>query len=201
SQIISTTEQATFGGNVILVRLSPNVTIELQKLERHFYTSSSCGVCGKSSIAAVHQSGALKLKDEGFHLPARLLPHLPERVRQQQLLFAETGGIHAAGLLDQDGKVLMVQEDVGRHNAVDKLIGQALLNQQLPLHHSLLLLSGRVSFELIQKALMAGIPMVAAVGAPSTLAIQLAKDSNMTVVGFLRNGAFNVYCGAERVSA
>jgi len=185
--------------NIILIRLSPNVTIDLQKLERHFYTSSSCGVCGKSSIDAVHQSGAIAIKGKGLVFDADLLHHLPERVKEKQQVFDQTGGIHAAGLFTKEGQLLMIKEDVGRHNALDKLIGSALLENLTVLDQYLVFLSGRVSFELIQKSLMAGIPIVAAVGAPSTLAIELAQQSNMTVIGFLRNGGFNIYCGMDRI--
>ena len=185
--------------NIILIRLSPNTTIDLQKLERHFYTSSSCGVCGKSSIDAVHQSGAKTIEKNTLSFDANLLHHLPERVKEKQQVFGQTGGIHAAGLFNKKGVLLDVKEDVGRHNALDKLIGSALLKDRTLLSQHIVLLSGRVSFELIQKSLMAGIPIVAAVGAPSTLAIQLAKESNMTVIGFLRNGGFNIYCGMARI--
>ena len=186
-------------GNIILIELSDKVEINLQKLERHFYTSSSCGVCGKSSIEAIYQSGASNIPINNMHIDAKQIHQLPNKIRTQQAIFENTGGLHAAGLFDQNGNLILIREDVGRHNAVDKLIGAALQEKRTPLHLNILMLSGRVSFELVQKALMAGIPILVAVGAPSTLAIQLAKASQMTIIAFVRNGKFNIYSGKERV--
>ena len=186
-------------GNIILIRLSPNVKLDLKKLERHFYTSSSCGVCGKSSIDAVHQSGGKSLSAIKSQVSQQYIYKLPGIVKANQAIFQQTGGLHGAGLFDLNGNLLLLKEDVGRHNAVDKLIGAAFQKDWLPIHDKIILLSGRISFELIQKSLMAGIPIVVAVGAPSTLAIHLAKASSMTVVGFVKENSFNIYCGAERV--
>ncbi|HHH49896.1 MAG TPA: formate dehydrogenase accessory sulfurtransferase FdhD [Saprospiraceae bacterium] len=186
-------------GNIILIELDDNIEINLQKLERHFYTSSSCGVCGKSSIEAIYQSGATNIPNNNIYIDAKLIHQLPDKIRTQQAVFDNTGGLHAAGLFDNNGNLVLIREDVGRHNAVDKLIGAALQEKSIPLHQNILMLSGRVSFELVQKALMAGIPILVAVGAPSTLAIQLAQKSGMTIIAFVRNGKFNIYSGEERV--
>jgi FdhD protein len=166
--------------------------------QRNFYATSSCGICGKAGIDAV-RSAAGPVPD-GPELPAELLPALSAALRSAQRVFDRTGGLHAAGVFDRSGKLLIAREDVGRHNAVDKALGRAAMDGLLPLSEHLLLVSGRASFEIVQKALLAGVPIVAAVSAPSTLAIQLAKESNMTLVGFLRDEGFNVYAGAARVS-
>ncbi|MFK7810474.1 MAG: formate dehydrogenase accessory sulfurtransferase FdhD [Saprospiraceae bacterium] len=185
--------------NRILVELVSDVEMDISKLERHFYTSSSCGVCGKSSIDAIYATGIQPLNPTQFLVNDQLIHQLPEKLRQQQSVFEDTGGLHAAALFDNKGKLQLLREDVGRHNAVDKLIGAALQNDKLPLSDSLILVSGRASFELIQKALMAGIPILAAVGAPSSLAVQLAEKSGMTVLGFVRSGRYNIYCHPQRV--
>ncbi|MEM1120734.1 MAG: formate dehydrogenase accessory sulfurtransferase FdhD [Bacteroidota bacterium] len=185
--------------NVLLVRLLKNIQIDLPSLERNFYATSSCGICGKASID--------KLEKVSCFFPEKNLPkvrsgtiiNLPALLRNQQSLFEETGGIHAAGLFTPDGQLIAQSEDVGRHNAVDKLIGACLQNDLIPLRQHLLMLSGRVGFELVQKAVMAGIPIIAAVGAPSSLAVELAEESGMTLIGFLREERFNVYCGEERI--
>lgn len=186
--------------NVIRAELPPNVDVPWQRLERHFYTTSSCGVCGKASIEAVEATGCAVLPAPRPLLPADVLTALPHRLRERQDVFGHTGGLHAAALFDETGQLLLLREDVGRHNALDKLIGAAALRGWLPLHDRVLLVSGRVSFELVQKALMAGIPLLAAVGAPSSLAVELAERFGQTLVGFLRDGRFNVYAGAERVA-
>ena len=188
-------------GNIIRVQLAETAKVNLKKLERHFYTSSSCGVCGKASIDAVRTTSVFKILPEQPQFSAQLIHRLPERLRQQQAVFDHTGGLHAAALFDTEGKLLLLREDVGRHNAVDKLVGAALSEGLLPLQNQLILVSGRASFELIQKALMAGIPMLAAIGAPSSLAIELAREAGMSVLGFVRDGRFNVYCGGERLYA
>lgn len=186
--------------NVIRAELAPDVEIAWERLERHFYTSSSCGVCGKASIEAVYATSCAVLPPSQIRFSADLLHRLPQRLRQQQAVFAHTGGLHAAGLFSATGQIVLLREDVGRHNALDKLIGAAALRGWLPLHHYGLLVSGRASFELVQKALMAGLPVLAAVGAPSSLAVELALSAGQTLVGFLREGRFNVYCGAARLA-
>lgn len=185
--------------NTIHIPLSPAVTPDLKKLQRHFYTSSSCGVCGKTSIESLYTIHPPKPPATGPHIDAELLYHLPESLRKSQDLFDSTGGLHAAGLFDQQGNLQALREDVGRHNALDKLIGYALLQDLLPLDKHILLLSGRACFELIQKAAMAGITIIAAVGPPSSLAVQLARDGGITLVGFLREQRFNIYSGAHRI--
>jgi FdhD protein len=166
--------------------------------QRAFYATSSCGICGKASIDAVRQACAPV--GPGPVLAAQALLGLPESLRGGQRVFDRTGGLHAAGLFDADGRLATLREDVGRHNAVDKAIGRASLDGRLPLSASALLVSGRASFEIVQKALMAGVPFLAAVSAPSSLAVRLAAESNMTLVGFLRRDGFHVYTGRERIA-
>ncbi len=185
--------------NTIRVKLPPQVTPDLKKLQRHFYTSSSCGVCGKISIESLYSVRPAHFRETPLTIDARVLYHLPYLLREGQNLFDSTGGLHAAGLFDRQGHLLVVKEDVGRHNALDKLIGHALLEGNLPLNEHILLLSGRACFELIQKAVMAGFPIVAAVGPPSSLAIQLAQESGITLIGFLKAQRFNIYSGARRI--
>ena len=165
----------------------------------NFYSSSSCGVCGKSSIDAVKYNFSGDPVHDTMSIPAFLLIQLPELLRKQQEVFEHTGGLHASALFDPNGHLLLSREDVGRHNALDKLIGASLIAGNIPLHEHLLLLSGRASFELIQKAAMAGIKIVCAVGAPSSLAVELAKELDITLVGFLRDGRFNIYSGEQRI--
>jgi FdhD protein len=188
--------------NVIKVQLAETASFDFKSLERHFYTSSSCGVCGKSSIEAlktrnIYNQGAAETDEIQFS--SDLVHFLPDRLRAAQSIFENTGGLHASGLFSSDGKLISLFEDVGRHNALDKVIGDAFLKNQMPLDQSILLVSGRVSFELVQKASMAGIRILAAVGAPSSLALQLAQEMRMTLLGFVRNQKFNVYCGKERI--
>ncbi|MEZ0610340.1 formate dehydrogenase accessory sulfurtransferase FdhD [Fibrella sp. WM1] len=187
-------------GNIVRVELQPDVSVELGTLERNFYTTSSCGVCGKASIDAVRNTGCPLLPAAQPFIDPDLIHQLPDQLRAAQAVFDHTGGLHAAALFDRSGTLLLLREDVGRHNALDKVIGAALQQGLLPLHDSLLLLSGRISFELVQKALMAGIPLVAAVGAPSSLAVQMANDVGMTLLGFVRNGSFNIYTHPGRVA-
>jgi len=185
--------------NTVVVVLQNTVEVDLDQLERHFYTSSSCGVCGKASIDAITVKSMPKLLPATPKISAALLHQLPNNLREVQAVFDKTGGLHAAALFDWKGNLLSWREDVGRHNAVDKLIGEQVLKNNLPLSEALILVSGRASFELIQKSLTAGIPMLAAVGAPSSLAVQLAEQNGMTLIGFLRNEQYNVYSGVERL--
>ncbi len=186
-------------GNVVIVTLQPKVKVNIEKLDRHFYTTSSCGVCGKASIELVQSHTCYYLPPNSPKIPTKIFHQLPQKLREQQALFENTGGIHAAALFDKEGNLMCLCEDVGRHNALDKLVGKALQENRVPLKDSIVLVSGRASFELIQKALMAGIPILAAVGAPSSLAVELADTYGMTLIGFLRNEQFNVYTGMERV--
>ncbi len=185
--------------NKVTVDLTEETNVDLQKLERHFYTTSSCGICGKSSIDAIITVTSPKLKVESLMLSTEVIYQLPLKLRQQQSVFESTGGLHASALFDITGNLILVREDVGRHNALDKLIGAALNQNMLPLSDCILLLSGRASFELIQKAAMAGIKFVAAVGSPSSLAVELAKEFDITLIGFLREQRFNIYCGEKRI--
>jgi FdhD protein len=184
--------------NVVEVHLRPGVAFDPQRFSRNVYTSSSCGICGKTSIDLVRS--LCPARPVGRERIARqVLTGLPDTLRRAQPVFSHTGGLHAAGLFDAAGRLLLQHEDVGRHNALDKLIGTLLLDGALPASDRLLLVSGRASFELVQKALAAGIPVLAAVGAPSSLAVELARDLGLTLVGFLRDGRFNVYSGEERI--
>ena len=185
--------------NVLDVVLDAAVSLPDLTLERNFYATSSCGVCGKASIEALDVRAAWSLADDDFTVPATVLSGLPEALRAAQRVFDRTGGLHAAGLFSPDGELLCLREDVGRHNAVDKVVGWALREDRLPLRRTMLLVSGRASFELTQKALLAGIPVLAAVSAPSTLAVDLAERSGMALVGFLRGQSMNVYAGSDRV--
>jgi FdhD protein len=180
------------------VELAPDVKVSLANLERNFYTTSSCGICGKASLLALQTVCPARVKNT-FSIDARLLYTLPIRLREAQSVFDRTGGLHGAALFDAKGQLLGLREDVGRHNAVDKLLGSEFLADRTPLRNSLLLLSGRASFELLQKALMGGVSMVAAVGAPSSLAVQVAREFNIILVGFLRNDHFNIYHGADHI--
>ena len=186
--------------NVVRVDLARDVEVDLARLELHFYTSSSCGVCGKASLEAVAVQGHYDLHDNTLRMSAEGLGALPDRLRALQSVFERTGGLHASGLFDAAGQVRISREDVGRHNALDKLIGQALLKDELPLSDCGVVVSGRASFELMQKAMTAGIPMVAAVGAPSSLAVEFAEEFGMTLVGFLTANRFNVYSRPDRIA-
>jgi FdhD protein len=185
--------------NVVDVALRPGVPLPDPSLERSFYTTSSCGVCGKASIDAVRLRSAFDVRADTTALTPQLLVRLPDALREHQKVFDRTGGLHAAGLFTAAGELLAVREDVGRHNAVDKLVGWAGREQRLPLTGCVLMVSGRASFELTQKALMAGIPCLAAVSAPSSLAVELATESGMTLAGFVRPPRMTVYAGAGRL--
>jgi FdhD protein len=183
--------------NTVRIDLTQNVSIDFKRLERHFYTSSSCGVCGKSSIEALN-TGVKKI-ESNLKIKADLVHELPKILSQSQTIFNETGGLHASALFDKFGNLEIVREDVGRHNALDKVIGANFLANKTPLSDKILLVSGRISFELVQKALMAGISILTAVGSPSSLAVELAQNFGLTLIGFVRDKRFNVYCGAERI--
>jgi FdhD protein len=193
------TEDGVKRGNVIQAELVEEATPDFAKMRRHFFASSSCGICGKASIDAV-RSRLLTAPNPDFRVEAELLISLPDVLRSSQDVFQRTGGLHAAALFDSLGGLLVVREDIGRHNAVDKVIGWALLDHRVPLGNSVLLVSGRGGFEIVQKALVAGVPVLASVSAPSSLAVQLARELRMTLVGFLRGRRFVIYSGEERIA-
>ncbi|WP_179791992.1 formate dehydrogenase accessory sulfurtransferase FdhD [Actinomycetospora corticicola] len=186
--------------NVLDLALAPGVAPPDDSVERRFYTTSSCGVCGKASLDAVRTRTAFSPADDPVTIDAEVLFGLPDALRAAQKVFDSTGGLHGAGLFRADGTLLAVREDVGRHNAVDKVVGHALLSGSVPAAGTVLMVSGRASFELTQKAVMAGIPALAAVSAPSSLAAEMAEDAGMTLVGFLRGRSMNIYAGASRVT-
>jgi FdhD protein len=187
-------------GNIVDIALAPGVTAG-PGARRSFLTTSACGVCGKSSVNDICVLPRAPLAADTTVFSPVVLASLPDRLREAQRVFSSTGGLHAAGLFTADGELLVVREDVGRHNAVDKIVGWALLNAKLPLAGCALLVSGRASFELAQKAVLAGIPLLAAVSAPSSLAAELAEEAGLTLVGFLRGPSMNVYAGAHRIAA
>jgi len=186
--------------NVIRVELESGIDVDLDRLRRHFYTTSSCGVCGKASLDALRVAGASTRPFDDTRFSRHMLAELPDKLRASQAIFAETGGLHAAAAFTTAGDIVVLHEDVGRHNAVDKVIGTLLSQGRLPASDLGLLVSGRASFELVQKALVAGIPLLAAVSAPSSLAVDLAREFNVTLVGFLRGDTFNIYAAEERIS-
>lgn len=185
--------------NVINVFLRPGITFDPQKFSRNVYTTSSCGICGKASLELL-QVACPQPPKATYQLESNYFLNLPRKLAEAQTIFSLTGGLHASALFDSSGKLLILREDVGRHNAMDKVIGSFLLGERLPASDTVMLVSGRASYELIQKALMAGVPSLAAVGAPSSLAIDMAREFNMTLVGFLRDGRFNIYSGADRIN-
>ena len=186
-------------GNVLRVDLRPDLAFDLDSLSRNFYTTSSCGVCGKTSIEAVTASAGLRQVGRGPIVRSEVMDRLSPALVAAQAQFARTGGVHGVGLFDAEGMLLGLREDVGRHNAMDKLVGAALRAGELPWTDRIVLLSGRASFELLQKAMLAGAPVVAAIGAPSTLAVELAETAGITLVAFLRPGSFNVYSHGRRI--
>ncbi|MBE9143092.1 formate dehydrogenase accessory sulfurtransferase FdhD [Planktothrix mougeotii] len=184
--------------NIINVTLKPELNLDFKSLERHFFTNSSCGVCGKASIESLEQKGC-PILTEDWQVTANIIYNLPEQLNKAQSVFHKTGGLHAAALFNPEGNLLKLREDVGRHNALDKLIGSAFLADELPLNQRMVMVSGRTSFEIIQKCLMAKIPIICAVSAPSSLAVSLAQAFNLTLIGFLRGQRFNVYSGLSRL--
>jgi len=186
-------------GNVVQATLAPESAPDFEKMRRHFFAASSCGICGKASIDSVRVR-TLEPPNPGFRFDPEVLVRLPEALRASQAVFGRTGGLHAAGLFNAGGDLLVLREDIGRHNAVDKVIGWALLEERVPLSDSILLVSGRGGFEIVQKAIVAGLPVVASVSAPSSLAVQLARELGQTLIGFLRGRRFVVYAGVERIA-
>jgi FdhD protein len=201
-QIVSIREapgvKFTERGNIVGVELTPDVNLDLEGTQRNFFAASSCGICGKASIDSVRRRGVRRMNPD-FRMSPETLCRLPESLRASQEVFSRTGGLHAAGLFDRDGALLVEREDIGRHNAVDKIVGWAVRENRVPLAECALIVSGRGGFEIIQKAAMAGIPMVASVSACSSLAVRLAREVGMTLAGFLRGRRFVVYAGAERL--
>jgi FdhD protein len=185
-------------GNVVEVELAPGSAFDPDQMRRHFFATSSCGICGKASIDSV-RSRLLQPPNPRFRVDAEMLVGLPDSVRASQAVFGRTGGLHAAALVASDGSLLVVREDIGRHNAVDKVIGWAFLENRVPLSETVLFVSGRGGFEIVQKAIVAGLPVAASVSAPSSLAVQLARELQLTLVGFLRGRRFVIYAGVERI--
>jgi FdhD protein len=185
--------------NIVKVALQAEVSVELARLQRNFYTTSSCGICGKSSIENIKQVLDYELSSPIPVFYARAILGLSQKVKDAQTNFKHTGGVHASALFDEKGELVLVREDVGRHNALDKVIGAMLTQKKLPLSNYLLWVSGRISFELVQKAVMAGMPCLVAVGAPSSLAVDLAKEAGMTLIGFTKEDRFNIYSGEQRI--
>jgi FdhD protein len=185
-------------GNVVLAKLVPESTPDFEKMRRHFFAASSCGICGKASIDSV-RARTLNPPNPDFRFDPEVLVRLPDALRASQAVFGRTGGLHAAGLFNAAGELLVLREDIGRHNAVDKVIGWSLLEERVPLGETILMVSGRGGFEIIQKAIVAGLPVVASVSAPSSLAVQLARELGQTLIGFLRGRRFVVYAGEQRI--
>lgn len=198
-QEVAAIDKSGLDNNWIEIELHSTAKPTLKNLERNFYTTSSCGVCGKASLESIKVNGPYANEEDHLRIAIDTIYKLPESLLKQQRLFAQTGGLHASALFNEVGDLLVLQEDVGRHNALDKVIGAMFQEDKLPLQNTLLLLSGRISFELVQKAYMAGIKVIAAVGAPSSLAVQMAEENNMTLIGFLKNERCNVYSGNHRI--
>lgn len=192
-------KQTASDDNRILVILKENTVPVLSNIARNFYSSSSCGVCGKASIDAIRTNILTCDEQDNFLIAASILYAFQAQLKAEQTVFEETGGIHACALFGSEGNFILLKEDVGRHNALDKIIGNALLHDQLPLSKAVLLLSGRASFELVQKAAVAGIKIIAAVGAPSSLAVDMANETGITLIGFLKDDRFNIYSGEQRI--
>ena len=199
AQSESAAETSAKNGNVVRAHISPDAAPDMEKMRRHFFAASSCGICGKASIDAIRARG-LAAPNPDFRLDAEILVRLPEKLRSAQDVFERTGGLHAAALFDAGGDLLVLREDIGRHNAVDKVIGWALLEGRVPIANCMLLVSGRGGFEIVQKAIVAGLPVVASVSAPSSLAVQLARELRLTLIGFLRGRRFVIYSGEERIA-
>ena len=199
SEVVSIEPNEGDSVNRVRIHLPAGVRVDVKQLERHFYTTSSCGICGKASLEAVQRLITVPRANSSLPLSLATVHLLPARLRKAQPVFADTGGLHAAALFDMEGNLLRIREDVGRHNAVDKLIGAEWLNGGVPLENRILFVSGRASFELVQKAARAGIPVFAAVGAPSSLAIELAQACGLTLLGFVRDRRFNVYSASYRL--
>ncbi|GAA3955524.1 formate dehydrogenase accessory sulfurtransferase FdhD [Chitinophaga oryziterrae] len=190
--------EINYADNIATVTLQKNVMPVLQPAQRNFFANSGCGVCGKTEITAIY--APVQVAATTIQCRASLLVKLPGLLRKQQAVFEDTGGLHASALFDNEGNLLIMREDIGRHNAVDKLVGTAMQEKLFPLHNYILLLSGRAGFELIQKAAMAGIKIIAAVGAPSSMAVKMAHEWDITLIGFLRLQRFNIYTGEERIT-
>jgi FdhD protein len=195
---IATATELPNPGNVVQVSFADGSAPDMSKMQRHFFAASSCGICGKASIDSV-RSRALQPPNPHFRLDPEMLVLLPEALRDSQAVFGRTGGLHAAALFDGEGTLLVTREDIGRHNAVDKVIGWAFLENRTPLSNEILLVSGRGGFEIVQKAIVAGIPVLACVSAPSSLAVQLARELGLTLIGFLRGTRFVAYAGETRI--
>ena len=199
-EAISKIKRSPADENIVQVILKEDILPALGSAARNFYTTSSCGICGKASIDSINTVLAFAAEKDSILINAAVLYNLQDNIKEQQKVFEDTGGIHACALFDCNGTFIMLREDVGRHNALDKIIGAALLKNELPLKDCLLFLSGRASFELVQKAVMAGIKVIVAVGAPSSLAVEMAKENGITLIGFLRNDRFNIYTGKHRIT-
>jgi len=199
ADVVAVVQPGDGPNNRILVRLADHVPVSPERFSRHVLTSASCGICGRRQIDDL-TAGTRQDPQGHATLDPRLIRRLPDRLRAAQKLFSETGGVHGVGLFDSDGTLILVREDIGRHNALDKLIGACFMEKRLPADDTVLLLSGRCGFELVQKAVRAGIPVIAAVGAPTELAVSLASRFGMTLIGFLKRDHFNVYCGRERLA-
>lgn len=194
---LESTNEST--SNVVRVALAPEVAIDIEKLQRHFYTTSSCGLCGKTSLESLENQGLQPVPLGNWRISAAWIASLPNALRNAQRVFAATGGLHATGLFVANGPLLLLREDVGRHNALDKVLGRLLLEDRLPLENHVLLVSGRTSLELMQKAVAAGVPVVAAIGAPSSLAINCAQQFGVTLLGFVAENRFNCYAHPQRI--